>query len=222
VAPAAEPAAALAPSRPGPDLDALLASVRPPSDRMAALARVLAHWGVVGAPTDDQCRLARHAGLECFDGRGSWTILRRLGIPVAIKLLAADGARHWAAVTALTGDTITLELGELVQTLPLVAVEPLWDGAFSLVWRPLPGTARVLSPGMQGLGVAWLRRALGDGAALRPAPAVYDQALVERVVDFQKREGLEPDGVAGIETLLRLSVRLDERVPLLPAAPAGR
>jgi general secretion pathway protein A len=125
-------------------------------------------------------------------------------------------------MTALGGDTITLELGELVQTLPLAAVEPLWDGTFSLVWRPLPGTARILSPGMQGPGVAWLRRALGDGAAREPAPAVYDQALVERVVDFQTREGLEPDGVAGIETLLRLSVRLDERAPLLSAAPAGR
>ena len=222
VAPAAELAAAVAPPRPAADLDALLASVRPPSDRAAALARVLAHWGVVGAPTDDQCRLARRAELECFDGRGSWTVLRRLGVPVAIKLLAADGARHWAAMTALAGDTITLELGEQVQTLPLAAVEPLWDGAFSLVWRPLPGTARILSPGMQGPGVAWLRRALGDGAARASVPAVYDEALVERVVEFQKREGLEPDGVAGIETLLRLSVQLDERAPLLSAAPAGR
>jgi general secretion pathway protein A len=220
VGPAVEPAAAVAPGR----VDALLASARPPGDRAAALARVLAQWGVVGVPGDDQCRAAARADLECFDGRGSWTIVRRLGVPVAIKLLAADGVRHWVTVTALTHDTVTLELGERVVTLPVAAVEPFWDGVFSLVWRPLPGTSRTLSTGMQGPGVAWLRRALGDGTAGTNArgPAVYDGALADRVAAFQRQEGLEADGIAGIETLLRLSLRHDQRAPVLSAAPAGR
>jgi general secretion pathway protein A len=211
------------PARPAVELDALLASLRPPSDRAVALARVLARWGVVGAPGDDQCRLAARADLECFDGRGSWTVVRRLGVPVAIKLLGTDGARHWAAVTALGQDAITLELGDRVQTMPLAAVERLWDGAFSLVWRPVPGAARVLSPGMQGPGVVWLRRALseGDAAPSERGAAVYDEALAGRVVAFQKREALEPDGIAGMETLVRLSLRLDRRAPLLAADPAG-
>jgi murein L,D-transpeptidase YcbB/YkuD len=62
--------------------------------------------------------------------------------------------------------------------------------------------------------VVWLRRALGEGDTSR---AVYDEALATRVAAFQKREGLEPDGVAGMETLVRLSARVDRRAPLLTA-----
>jgi general secretion pathway protein A len=217
---AASPPSTAPAARPAPDLDALLAATRPPSDRAAALARVLARWGVVGAPTNDQCRMATRADLECVDGRGSWTVLRRLGVPVVVKLLAADGTRHWAAVTALEGESVTLELRDGVQIVPLAAVDRLWDGVYSLVWRPLPGAARVLKPGMQGPGVAWLHRALGDGEASSRSSVVYDEALAGRVVAFQKREGLEPDGIAGMETLVRLSVRIDQRVPLLSAAAA--
>jgi hypothetical protein len=208
------PAPAPPAAAPAADLEAVLRSVRPPSDRSAALARVLVRWGVVGSPSDDLCRIATRAELECVDGRGSWTLLRRLGVPAAIKLLAADGTRQWVAVTALEGDAVTLEVRERVQRVPLAAVDRLWDGAFTLIWRPLPGSLRVLAPGAQGPGVVWLRRALGEGDTSR---AVYDEALATRVAAFQKREGLEPDGVAGMETLVRLSARVDRRAPLLTA-----
>jgi len=127
-------------------------------------------------------------------------------------------------VTALDGDLVTLQLGERLATLPQAAVDKLWDGTFSVIWRPLPGVARVLGPGMQGPGVAWLRRALGDGdiTGRDRSPAVFDEALAARVVAFQRREGLEADGMAGIETLVRLSTRLDLRAPLLSSAPAAR
>jgi general secretion pathway protein A len=105
-----------------------------------------------------------------------------------------------------------------------VAVDRFWDGVFSVVWRPLPGVARVLSPGMQGPGVAWLRRALNEGDVVSRArgPAVYDEALAAKVVAFQRREGLEADGIAGIETLVRVSTRLDPRAPRLAGAPIAR
>jgi general secretion pathway protein A len=217
------PVAGLVP-RLAPDLATQLTAVGPPLDQTAALARVLARWGVTASPGEDPCRAAARAGLECYDGRGTWTVVRRLGVPVAIKLVTADGARYFAPVTALDGDLVTLQLGERLAILPQAAVDKLWDGTFSVVWRPLPGVARVLGPGMQGPGVAWLRRALGDGdvTGRDRGPAVYDEALAARVIAFQKREGLEADGMAGIETLVRLSTRLDVRAPLLSGVPTAR
>jgi general secretion pathway protein A len=123
-------------------------------------------------------------------------------------------------VTALDEASVTLEMLDRVRALPLAAVEPLWDGAFTLVWRPVPGVARLLAEGMQGPGVAWLRRSLGDGDAT--GGAVYDEALRARVVAFQQRQGLEPDGVAGMETLVRLSVTQDRRAPRLAAVAEER
>jgi general secretion pathway protein A len=212
------------PSTASHEVGALLAAAGPAGDHAAALSRVLARWGVTVGAGDEPCRAAGRAGLECYDGRGTWTVVRRLGLPVVVKLKTPDGRRHYAAVTALDGDTVTLEVGDRADAVSLPAVDRLWDGAFSMIWRPLPGVARILGPGMQGPGVAWLRRALsdGDGASSERGPAVYDEALATRVVAFQKREGLEADGVAGIETLVRLSTRLDTRAPLLAGPVAAR
>src|SRR5262249_14440844 len=143
-------------------------------------------------------------------------------VPLVIKLVTAEGNRHYVAVTGLDGDMATLQVGDRAEIVPVAAIDRMWDGAFLLIWRPLPGIARVLSPGMQGPGVAWLRRALGDGQAGDRAPAVYDEALAARVVAFQRREGLEADGMAGIETLVRLSTRLDRRGPSLTSSAAAR
>jgi general secretion pathway protein A len=211
-------------TRPTPDLAALLAAAPPASGPAQALVRVLARWGVTVAPDEDPCRVAVRHGLECYDGRGTWTVVRRLGVPVVVKLITTDGARHYAPVTALDGDTATLHIGERAEMLPVGAVERLWDGVFSTIWRPLPGVARVLGPGMQGPGVAWLRRALSDGeiGARDRGPAIYDEALAARVVAFQRREGLEADGMAGIETLVRVSTRLDARAPRLSSGPIAR
>jgi general secretion pathway protein A len=217
------PGPAPLPARPASDLSALL-TARPPGDQAAALTRVLNRWGVTPAAGEDPCRAAARGGLECYEGRGTWTVIRRLGVPVALKLVGADGGRHYVAATALEGETLTLQIADRTDVVPPAAIERLWDGSFALVWRPLPGVARVLSPGMQGPGVAWLRRALNDGDVVSRdrGPAVYDEALTAKVVAFQRREGLEPDGVAGIETLVRLSTSLDPRAPRLASAPLAR
>ena len=203
------------------DLASLLAKAGPARDPAVAQARVLSRWGVTVPPGEEPCRAAARAGLECYEGRGTWTVVRRLGVPVVVKLVTADGQRHYVPVTALDADSVTLQLGDRGELVSAGAVGALWDGMFSMIWRPLPGVARVLSPGMQGPGVAWLRRALagGDGSTA-PGPALYDEALAARVAAFQRREGLEADGVAGIETLVRVSTQLDRRAPSL-ASPDG-
>ena len=126
-------------------------------------------------------------------------------------------------MTGIEGDLVTLLIGDRTESLPAVDIDRLWDGVFSLVWRPLPGVGRLLTPGMQGPGVAWLRRALdrGDVVSRERGPAVYDEALAASVVAFQRREGLEPDGIAGIETLVRVSTRLDPQAAR-PSSAAAR
>jgi len=225
VAAASVPAAGPGAAPPRADVGALLARSGSVTDPALPLTRVLSRWDVTVAPGEDPCRAATRAGLECYEGRGTWTVVRRLGLPVVVKLLTAAGERYHMAVIALDGGTVTLQIGDRPEVASVAAVEAMWDGTFSLIWRPLPGVARVLSPGMQGPGVAWLRRALGDGqtaGAGERSPALYDDALAARVAAFQRREGLEADGVAGIETLVRLSTRLDRRAPSLATAAAAR
>ena len=78
---------------------------------------------------------------------------------------------------------------------------------------------RIHRPGGRGKDIEWLRQRLAaiDGKPLPTTRAdVYDDALRERVIAFQRSRSLVPDGIAGEETLTHLSTALrDSTVPVL-------
>ena len=86
---------------------------------------------------------------------------------------------------------------------------------------PLPLPAKSVHPGDSYLAVAPLvsrLRQLGDLPPDAGAPAditVYQGALVDAVKHYQKRHGLQPDGVLGKETIGQLNVPLSQRVKQL-------
>jgi murein L,D-transpeptidase YcbB/YkuD len=92
--------------------------------------------------------------------------------------------------------------------------------------RPPPAAGRSIRPGDSYVGIDRLARllaALGDldtasiaTAALtadeRPRLATYDDSLVAAVMRFQRRHGLDPDGIIGRATMAALRVPLAQRV----------
>jgi general secretion pathway protein A len=149
-------------------------------DRDSALAALFARWGVdfQPRPGDSPCEIARRSGLRCIVRSGTWNVIRRLDVPAILTLMTSTGERHYVTVTALGVDTVTLNLSSRVMTLPLHDVERFWDGAFVALWRTPNLSATALKP--------------GDG-------------LRQRVLAFQRANGLRADGVLGEETLLRLA-----------------
>jgi murein L,D-transpeptidase YcbB/YkuD len=84
----------------------------------------------------------------------------------------------------------------------------------------LPPAARgVVKPGNRYSGVPRLTRLLrllGDlPPGESPDPAIYAGALVVAVKSFQRRHGLEPDGLLGAETLQELNTPLGRRLSQL-------
>ncbi len=79
----------------------------------------------------------------------------------------------------------------------------------------LPAGRKKLEPGQPWDGLAAVAarlRAFGDLAPGGEVGATYDGALVDAVRSFQRRHGLEPDGVLGAGTLATLNVTVAHRV----------
>lgn len=180
-----------------------------PLDRGAALTRLYARWGldVAGVGPDFDCRTEAVDGVFCHVDSGTWAKLRRLDVPAVLELIVPPATRRYVTVVAVTTVTATLDVGGRALVVPIVDIDLLWDGGFTVLWRRPPVSAAIIWPGMRGPDVAWLGRRLAelDGRPV-PAGAVYDDALIERVRAFQLRRGLFPDGIAGQETLFHLSV----------------
>jgi general secretion pathway protein A len=224
----ATPAAAMVPApavaAPAPKLasvNALLEANEANTTDAAAFRRLLSLWGTAMADDKDPCGQAAKAGLACLEQRGSWTQVRTLNRPAILTLTDERGQRHRVVLSGLDDKTATLNLGEHNEKVLLDDLSRDWFGEFTVVWKPKTSHTRLLSLGMQGDEVRWLRRSLNAlaGGASDPEHAdVYDQELAIAVQNFQRDHRLNVDGIAGVQTQVVLDTALaDPGSPLLLA-----
>ena len=178
-------------------------------------------WGPDAAGARPDCDGSPSGALECVAAIGTWQKLRRLDVPAVLELADPEGQPRYGVLTSLTLSGATLRFGDRVVTAPLAEVEPFWDGAFVVLWRPPPGTLP-LRLGARGPAADWLRqrfaRTDGSRAPIERGQA-YDDALWKRVVAFQQARSLQPDGVVGRETAILL--QRAEWGPDVPRLSAG-
>jgi general secretion pathway protein A len=174
-----------------------------------AFGSLFARWEV--PPLDGGeltgCEHARAHGLGCLFLTGSWAKLRRVGLPAIIELAERGGDKRYVTLVALDGDHATLRLGPREVRLPFREIDPFWEGASIVLWRPPPVPLPV-TPGTRGKAPEWLSGRLAeiDGDPGPGAPGeVYGDALLRRVVAFQRARSLPADGVVGVETAISLA-----------------
>src|SRR5271154_5815219 len=219
--PAAAPVgSAVAP--PAPKLaavNALLATNEANTTDAAAFRRLLALWGTAMAEDKDPCGQAAKAGLACLEQHGSWTQVRTLNRPAILTLTDERGQRHRVVLSSLDDKIATLNLGEHNERVSIDDLSRDWFGEFTVIWKPKTARTRLLSLGMQGDEVRWLRRslnALAGGSSDPEHGDVYDQELALSVQNFQREHRLNVDGIAGVQTQVVLdTVLADPNSPLL-------
>jgi general secretion pathway protein A len=200
-------------------VSALLATNEANTTDAAAFRRLLALWGTAMADEKDPCGQAAKAGLACLDQRGSWTQVRTLNRPAILTLTDDRGQRHRVVLSSLDDRTATLNLGEHNEKVSIDDLSRDWFGEFTVIWKPKTARTRLLSLGMQGDEVRWLRRslnALAGGSSDPEHGDVYDQELAIAVQNFQREHRLNVDGIAGVQTQVVLDTALaDPNSPLL-------
>lgn len=170
------------------------------------------------------CKAAEAVNMHCLAGGGGLSSLLRFNQPA---VLVMDGGgkgqrQYHAVVTAVTGNSADFVVAGVTRRALLAGIAPQWSGRYVMLWSAPPGFKKVLAEGSHGPAVSWLRRGLArlqGGNA--DGPALFDRELVDRVTAFQLSEGIAPDGMAGVLTIVRLNLRLDQSLPRLTAATVG-
>jgi general secretion pathway protein A len=206
-------------------VNALLAANEANTTDAAAFRRLLSLWGTALSDDRDPCGQAAKAGLSCLDQRGSWAQVRALNRPAILTLTDDRGQRHRVVLSALDEQFATLNLGEHNEKVSLDDLSRDWFGEFTVVWKPKTSRTRLLSVGMHGDEVRWLRRslnALGGGASDPEHADIYDEELAIAVQNFQREHRLNVDGIAGVQTQVVLDTALAEPgSPLLSSLQRG-
>ncbi|MEM8765808.1 MAG: AAA family ATPase [Pseudomonadota bacterium] len=184
------------------------------ASRRQAYGAVFDRWGVdYGLAPAEQipCDFAPSAGLQCLSARGEWGQLNRVDLPVILELWDEQPAPYYAALLAMQDGIVQLQLGEERLETTQRALREQWSGNYVILWQTPPGYQGSLRSGQTHETVGWLRQQLTGivGASLAsPTPNRFDEQLREAVVEFQRDEGLTPDGIVGPDTWIRLAHRL--------------
>jgi general secretion pathway protein A len=193
-----------------------------PDEAFGTLFRI---WKVkYEAGTEDPCTQATRQGLECLVQRGSFGQLRQFNRPAILLVNDAAGTSHQVVLTRLGDERANIELAGEQHEIGIAELARYWFGDFIMLWRP--GTPRVkpLSVGMRGDEVRWLRQSLQRASGAAPderASDVFDTDLSKAVMDFQRRNQLAVDGIAGVQTQIVLaSAVATSDTPLLRSEPA--
>ena len=95
-------------------------------------------------------------------------------------------------------------------------LEQSWGDEYQLLWQPPKSGSRMINAKSSGADLQWLENALSQAAKERPRKiSKFDAPLAEKLKRFQQAEGLQADGVAGTQTLVRLNARSREVMPRL-------
>ncbi len=186
----------------------------------AALRELGPLWGQ-SLPDADPCARAEREQLQCFRiSRMTLNGLRQLDRPAVLTLRLPGQERGWALLTAMTSDTVTLQVGAERWLMPTTALANIWRGEYTTLWRLPPGQSGRLGNGNSGPAAVWatqqLKRLQKRGAL--PANAVsFDQ----KVRAFQQANGLDAEGIAGPMTFMLINLAAGVAEPRLGKASAS-
>ena len=206
-------------SSPTDEPDALDWPVDVPRPRGLAMAyaALFRAWGAEFTG-GDACEQARRIGLRCQKARSGLDELRKINRPAVVRLLDDEGKEFHAALTRLDAGRATLAVGGENRTVSLQTLAARWSGHYVVLSSLPPRPQDYIRHGARGPAVAWLNRQLApgqDNAAPTNGNAVFDDALVERLKEFQVAQGLKPDGIVGPRTLMSLNAVGDRSEPKL-------
>ncbi|RJG40087.1 ExeA family protein [Motilimonas pumila] len=204
-------------------LEKVVADSRSMEPAMQNLYRV---WGYDVPLQDARCENAIAAGLHCLEGRGSVRSLKEMNHPAVVKMLDKRNQTYFATLThakpvifASGGGTkhgFVLLINDKRVKVSENWFNEHWSGEYTLFWKAPAGYERALGLGAEGAAVQWLDDSLAQiyNQDYRSTQR-FDGTLQERVMRFQNEHNLGVDGIAGVQTLLRINTAVLPYMPKL-------
>lgn len=180
-----------------------------PYEPHAAQRQLAEHLGLeipkAGTPCIDD---ADQSGHRCERTRlDTWNDLMALDRPAVMTLITPERKRVYAPLIGLDDERALVLVKGQVEARPWRDLAELWNGEVHYYrYRPA-GFDGSLGPSDRGPAVAWLAAQFAqlDGERTPLTRERYTLPLQTRVEIFQRQHDLEPDGLFGLNTLMRLN-----------------
>ena len=148
------------------------------------------------------CDGVEGTGYACLEEQGNWSRIRKLGLPVL--LVIQQEAPMMLPLRGFTDDSILI--GTEADTLAVEpsVIERQWYGDYIVVWPQAPGWPDEIQRGQSGEAVDIVMAMAGYAEPPWLGSGTFDASFEDWLKAFQRRHGLEPDGIVGPNTLIYL------------------
>jgi len=178
----------------------------------AALSQLFNSLGLPQLSGPSPCEATAGSGWQCRRlAVKNWQSFIDVNRPAVLRLVASDGTESYGVVSSLKGVNAELLFEGQLSSHGLMALGQTWTGEFAFIWQGPDGFNKPIGKGDRSALVTWVadRFALLDGQSSGLSAGVYNEALATRVTLFQQQQGLDDDGIVGLNTLLKLNEALN-------------
>jgi len=184
-------------------------------------------WNIDYNPERDgpACDFAPKYHLECLRQQGGIADIRNLDRPAVLMLVADDAGTSYTAVLGMDGSTAELANGQTTERIELARIALQSRNDFTILWRTPDGYDGPVRPGRKGAIVQLLADRSAAAQNLQwigSSRDEYDHTLKEQIKSFQRQQGLNPDGVAGPLTWIRMNSLTETDMPTLHRSPSAQ
>jgi len=168
-------------------------------------------WRHPGAAFSIQaaCNGDNSRGYACLNDQGSWSKIRRLGLPVVLVLQGQIPTR--LLLQGIDGDRVLVGAQGDLQTVSKESVELLWLGSYLVVWPQASEWPAVIKRGDDSSAVSTIMEMATRVDVPYHGEQTFGADFERWLKSYQIRNGLEPDGIVGRKTLLYLmSASIDD------------
>lgn len=179
---------------------------------------LLSLWHIEYSPIThgDACKFAATYGLKCNDGKGNWQALRDLNRPSLLKFSAGLQGEFWGVVKSLKGLEAEVQFGDKKSLIKLDELSTIWTGEYIVLWQAPEGYYGDIKIGDQGEAVYWLSRMLNNlNQTNNEAQNTFDKQMQQQLIAYQSQRDIEADGIAGMQTILKINSETLIGIPLL-------
>ncbi len=173
------------------------------------------------APPADICRDGPAAGIACISRDApTWDALMEYGRPLLLEVVTADRFAASVLLLGIEGRQAWVAAERGVLLIQLGELGPQWSGRYRFLWHPPAEFERPLARGDSSAAVAQVANLFAqlDGQPQALSGQNFNAALEQRVRLFQREQGLDDDGLVGVQTLLKLN----ESLGIDPTGTAAR
>lgn len=148
------------------------------------------------------CEGTARTGFACIREQGNWSRIRQLGLPVVLVL--RDDRARLLLLRGFAGEALLAGAEDEPLRVARGAVEERWLGEYYVAWPQAPDWPPEIRRGESGAAVDIV---MEMAALVDPAwrgSGLFDEDFETWLMAFQRRNGLEADGIIGPRTLMYL------------------